>query len=139
MFIMNWLKRLLLGYFKEEFEVVYMKTGNWVVEPDEHNEYCHFSIQYSELNKKYTLIGDGFLYKSHTTYVELFKIVRELNEGTMFVKGGELFKNPTAKMNDNNIDSMNETECEVYLKQSLKNEDYELAEKIKQRLKKFNI
>jgi hypothetical protein len=32
---------------------------------------------------------------------------------------------------------MNEIECEVYLKQSLENEDYDTAELIKKRMEKF--
>jgi hypothetical protein len=50
---------------------------------------------------------------------------------------GEGSKSTGKKVDGKPIDLMNEIECEVYLKQSLENEDYDTAELIKKRMEKF--
>ena len=67
--------------------------------------------------------------------------MRMLNEGLAYHKGGELYTyndSDGGKTNGKDISSMNETECQAYLKQALEEEDYELAEKIRKQLEKFN-
>ena len=41
------------------------------------------------------------------------------------------------KINDKSIELMNETECQIYLKQAIEDENYELAERIRKQLEKF--
>ena len=43
----------------------------------------------------------------------------------------------TNKVDGQPIETMSETMCEVYLKQAIENENYELAEKLRKRLERF--
>lgn len=137
---MNWLNKLLGIKPKGEFEVVYSKSGTWDISLSSgkiYNEYCHFDILYNDVTKKYKLTHRGYKPESHSLYAELFRWMRRLNEGTLYVKGGEIFEvNPT-KTNGKDVTSMNETECQAYLNRAIEEEDYELADKIRKQLEKF--
>jgi hypothetical protein len=137
---MNWLNKLLGIKPKGEFEVVYSKSGTWDISTSNgkiYNEYCHFDILYNDVTKKYKLVHRGHNPESHSLYAELFRWMRRLNEGTLYVKGGEIFEvNPT-KTNGKEVTSMNETECQAYLNKAIQEENYELADKIRKQLEKF--
>jgi hypothetical protein len=141
---MVWLNKILGIKPKGGFEVVYSKSGTWNINynggKSTYNEYCHFDILYNGSTKKYKLEHRGYRPESHSMYGDLFKYMRMLNEGLMYHKGGELYtynKTDEDKVNDKKIDSLNETECQVYLNKAIEEEDYELAEKIRKQLKKF--
>lgn len=133
----------LLGLYKGEFEVVYSKSGTWDVKysgEKTYNEYCHFDILYNEYTGKYILKSRGYKSESHTLYGEIFKYMRMLNEGLAYIKAGEIYTYSSKddnKTNGKNIDTMNETECNAYLNKAIEEENYELAEKIKRRLKEL--
>ena len=133
----------LLGLYKGEFEVVFSKSGVWNVSysgDKTYNEYCHSDILYNEYTGKYILKSRGYNSESHTLYGEIFKYMRMLNEGLAYIKGGEIYTYSSKddnKTNGKNIDTMNETECNAYLNKAIEEEDYELAEKIKRRLKEL--
>jgi len=142
---MTWWENLLGIKPKGTFEVVYSRSGTWNITYNNkgsvYNEYCHFDILYNDVTKKYKLVHRGHNPESHPMYVELFKYMRMLNEGLAYHKGGELYiynDSNSGKTNGKDISSMNETECQAYLKQALEEEDYELAEKIRKQLEKFN-
>jgi protein-arginine kinase activator protein McsA len=63
--------------------------------------------------------------------------MRKLNEGTLYVKGGEIFEVSPSKTNGKEVTSMNETECQAYLNKAIQEENYELADKIRKQLEKF--
>lgn len=142
---MEWLNKLLGIKPKGEFEVVYSKSGTWNIQYNNkgatYNEYCHYDILYNGVTKKYKLECRGYKPESHTLYNELFKWMRMLNEGLGYHKGGEIFlykQSDSGKTNGKDISSMNETECQAYLNKAIEEEDYELAEKIRKQLEKFN-
>ena len=67
-------------------------------------------------------------------------LLRLLNEGLAYHKGGELFaynEKDADNLNGKDISSMNETECQAYLDKAIEEEDYELAEKLRKQLEKF--
>ena len=142
---MNWFKKLLGFKDKGTFEVVYSKSGTWNIKYNDkgstYNEYCHFDILYNDVTKKYKLEHRGHKPESHPLHEALFKYMRMLNEDLAYIKGGDIYTNDSpdgGKTNGKDISSMNETECQAYLKQALEEEDYELAEKIRKQLEKFN-
>jgi hypothetical protein len=47
-------------------------------------------------------------------------------------------KDSSEMIDGHEISTLNETMCQIYLKQALESENYELAEKIKKRLENFN-
>ena len=47
-------------------------------------------------------------------------------------------KDSSEMIDEHEISTLNETMCQIYLKQALESENYELAEKIKKRLENFN-
>ena len=134
----------LLGLYKGEFEIVYSISGTWNVKYNgdkTYNEYCHFDIYHNEYTGKYVLKCRGYKAESHTIYRDVFKYMRMLNEGLAYIKSGEIYtyKSEDDNMtNGKNIDKMNETECNAYLNKAIEEENYELAEKIKRRLKDLN-
>jgi hypothetical protein len=140
---MNWFKKLLGFKDKGTFEVVYSKCGTWNIKLGQgtYNEYCHFDILYNDVTKKYKLVHRGHNSESHPLHEVLFKYMRMLNEGLAYIKGGDIYTNDPpngGKTNGKDVSSMNETECQAYLRQALEEEDYELAEKIRKQLEKFN-
>jgi hypothetical protein len=137
---MNWLNKLLGIKPKGEFEVVFSKSGTWDIKIGKdrsYNEYCHFDILYNDVTKKYKLVHRGHNPEGHSLYSELFKWMRKLNEGTYYVKGGEIYETNPSKTNGKDVSSMNETECQAYLNKAIQEEDYELADKLRKRLEKF--
>ncbi len=141
---MTWLEKILGFKDKGTFEVVYSKSGTWKITTygkNFYNEYCHFDILFNDVTKKYKFECRGHKPESHPMYPEIFKYYRMLNEGLAYHKGGELYTykpSDSGTTNGKDISSMNETECQAYLKQALEEEDYELAEKIRKQLEKFN-
>lgn len=140
---MKWLKKLLNIKSKGKFILVYSKSGVWNIGNNRgnktYNEYCHFDIFHNDLTNEYKLQCRGYNPESHTLYDALFKSMRRLNEGTSIIKGGEIYDIISPKTNSNckDIDTMNETECRVLLDRALKEEDYELAAKLRKRLENF--
>jgi hypothetical protein len=137
---MNWLNKLLGVKPKGEFEVVYSKSGTWninVGKDTTYNEYCHFDILYNDVTKKYKLEHRGYKPESHSLFSDLFQYMRKLNEGTYYIKGGELYDKLPTKSNGKEVSSMNETECQAHLIKAIEDEDYELEEKIRKQLKQF--
>lgn len=138
-----------LGLYKGTFEVVYSISSVWNVRfigdeqyNEQYNEYCHFDILYNEYTGKYVLKTKGYMPKNHDMYQKLFKYMRMLNDGMAYVKGGEIYvykSEYSDKLNGKSIDEMNETECQAHLNIAIENENYELAEKIKQRLKDLKL
>lgn len=135
---MKWLINLFKG--KGKYEVVYSKGGTWEVTigKDVVNEYCHYNILYNKTTNHYKLQHRGYKPEAHRLYDIMFKTVRKLNEGTLVVRGGELYDTvPTLKVNEKPVEMLNETECEAYLKKALEEEDYMLAEQIRKRLEEL--
>lgn len=137
---MNWFTKL---FNKGKYEIVFSTYGNWKVNYGEEygsvNKYCNYNILYNDLTKHYKLECEGYQPLYHNLYPKIFKYMRKLNEGTAYIKGGEIYLNDSkeTKQQDNSksVDTMNETECNIYLAKALKEENYELAEQIKKRLK----
>lgn len=137
---MNWLNKILGIKPKGEFEVVYSKSGTWDINhhgKNSYNEYCHFDILYNDVTKKYKLEHRGYRPESHKLFPDLFQYMRKLNEGTYYIKGGELYDKLPIKSNGKEVSSMNETECHAHLNKAIEDEDYELAEKLRKQLEKF--
>ncbi len=142
---MNWLKKLFNIFNKGKYEIVYSTYGTWQITFGKgfgySNEYCNYEILFNDVTKHYKLECKGHMPKNHDMYPNLFKAMRKLNEGTAYIKGGEIY----TKNSDNTkqvgeskpIDTMNETECKIYLAKALEEENYELAEEIKKRLEKL--
>lgn len=141
---MNWFKKLLGFKDTGTFEIVYSKCGTWKITTygkNFYNEYCHFDIFYNDVTKKYKLEYRGHKPESHPLHNELFKYMRMLNEELAYIRGGEIYikkESDSGTTNGKDISSMNETECQAYLNRALEEEDYELAEKIRKQLEKFN-
>jgi hypothetical protein len=136
---MKWLSNLFKG--KGKYEVVYSKSGTWDISLDNagnYNEYCHYDILHNKITNHYKLQHRGYKPEAHILYDFMFKSMRKLNEGIMVVSGGVLYDtNPKPKVNEKSVETMNETECEAYLKQALDEEDYILAEQIRKRLEEL--
>lgn len=138
---MNWFKKL---FFKGKYEVVYSTYGTWEVkygtDGSYENEYCSYNILYNDVTKHYKLETSGYKPLYHNLYNTVFKIMRELNEGSSYVKGGNIYSKSDVLTDTElpkSVDAMNETECNIYLTKALEDENYELAEKIRKRLEKL--
>jgi hypothetical protein len=137
---MEWLRKLLDIKPKGKFIVVFSKSATWDVDYGEGlivNKYCHFDILHNDVTNEYKLECRGYNPESHSLYETLFKYMRRLNEGTSIIKGGEIYNVTSPQTNTKDVDTMNETECQVLLDKAVKDEDYELAEKLRKRLEKF--
>ena len=62
---------------------------------------------------------------------KLFKLYRGVVEGTHYIQGGEIFSK------EKSLDELSLEECQLKLQEAIDNEDYELAEKIKNIMQKF--
>ena len=135
--------RKLLGIYKGENELVVSQSGTWNIQISEnnvYNDYCHFDIYYNDYTKKYTLKIRGYKPESHKIYPKVFKAVRMLNEGIAYVRAGEVYSYNGTNVNETTaygkpVNTLNETECTAYLNKAIEEEDYELAEVLKKRLK----
>lgn len=142
---MNWFKRILNFFSKGTYEIVYSTYGTWEVTYGDTggmaNKYCNYNILYNDITKHYKLETSGYQPTNHDMYSNIFKAMRRLNEGSAYIKGGDIYTKDTTKTNEQSnsksVDSMNETECNVYLAKALEEENYELAERIKKRLEKL--
>jgi hypothetical protein len=101
-----------------------------------------------DLDKLYISCGDKMTYQVNWSVMNFNKSAtwRENYDKAKEVMGcepgftggvGETSKSTGKKVDGKPVDLMNEVECEVYLKQSIENEDYDTAELIKKRMEKF--
>jgi hypothetical protein len=101
-----------------------------------------------DLNNLYISCGNNMTYQVNWSVMNFNKSAtwRKNYEDAKKVMGcepgftggvSEGSKSTGKKVDGKPIDLMNEIECEVYLKQSLENEDYDTAELIKKRMEKF--
>jgi hypothetical protein len=140
---MKWLSKIFGWFKKGSYEPVFQISGTWNINSPSgtYNEYCHFTISYNKVKNHYKLESTGYRPKNHGRYEFVFNATVRLNEGTYFAKGGELFEKnvttETEKEEGFNVETLNETQCEAYLKRALEDEDYELAEKLRIRLEKL--
>jgi hypothetical protein len=142
---MNWFKKLFNIFNKGKYEIVYSISGTWEISYGKgygvRNQYSNYHILYNDVTNHYKLESTGYNPTNHHLYPEIFKFMRRLNEGTAYVKGGEIFLENQIVQNTNSdaksVDTMNETECQIYLAKALEEENYELAEQIKKRLEKL--
>jgi hypothetical protein len=140
---MKWLSKILDLFKKGSYEPVYQKSGTWNVNSPSgtYNEYCNFTILYNKVKNHYKLEATGYKPKNHGRYEFVFNATVSLNEGTYYTKGGELFKKDSTTKTEQEegftVETLNETQCEAYLKKALEEENYELAEKLRIRLEKL--
>ena len=99
-----------------------------------------------DLENLYIDCGDGMIYQVNWSVMSFNKsaIWRKNYEDAKKVMGcdpgfsGGVGESSIGRVYDGKpIDVMNEIECEVYLKQAIENEDYDMAELIKKRMEKF--
>jgi len=129
----NWFK-------KSELTPVFFIMGNWADE-DKIVGHCMFTIIFNESTKKYTLKIEGQDPKEHNLYHVLFNAVILLNEGSLIVKGGKIYDAGQVsfeiKLEGRYEKELTLEEYQSYLKQALEEENYELAEKIKNQIDKL--
>jgi hypothetical protein len=142
---MNWIKKLFGIKSKGKFEVVYTERGIWDIKVTSSvtvTEFCVFEILYNETTEKYKLECSGHNPKNHPMYYEVFRMYRMLCDGLAYHKGGKLYhtesNSNSETFNGKSIESLNETECRVYLDKAISEENYELAEKLQKRLDELN-
>jgi hypothetical protein len=139
--MLNWFKTVLNFFRKGKYEVVYSASGKWEVKWDGKsttNEYSYFEILHNKISNHYILIEKGYNPKAHSMYYELFKLMRQLNEGDAYIKGGVIYSKKTKPLNsDKEVKDMNETECRVHLAKAIKEENYELAAELRKRLEEL--
>jgi len=136
---MDWLNKILGIKTKGEFEIVYSKGLKWVIagSSGEYNEYCVVNILHNPVTNVYKFKASGYKPENHSAYQTIFKWYRGLVDGTLYVKGGEIYEITPSNTNGKDVSSMNETECQVYLNKAIEEENYELADKIRKQLEKF--
>lgn len=138
---MNWFKRL---FIKDKITPVFFKTSRWeIIDSDGKvikDEFSYFEIFHNQTTGEYILKESGYKPRANSEYIQCYKIMRMLNEGKLYVESGELFytdKN-NGVVDNKEINNLNETECQIYLAKALKEENYELAEKLRRRLEDLN-
>lgn len=123
---------------KGEFLVVYSSSATWSVNGNgsPYNEYCNYDILYNSVTNEYKLVMDGYRPRDHTAFDKVNKTLIGLREGVYYARTGVIYITNSKSKKENSLDvsKMNETECKVQLDIALKEENYELAEKIRKRL-----
>jgi hypothetical protein len=127
----NFINKILLYFTPEKFTEIFFANGTWKLtysnKPNStYDEYCTFTILKSNKGK-YKLTTSGYKPKDHSMYKEIFKKYRNLVEGKVYAEGGELFIK---------LDNLTIEEYQEKLQQAIKDENYELASKIKQLIEK---
>lgn len=118
----------------ERYDAVFHHKGDWKITHANTGlvtDECSIYTILQSNKGNYKLEYSGYKPKQHSTYENLFKLYRGVVEGTHYIQGGEIFSY------EKSLDELSLEECQVKLQEAIDNEDYELAEKIKNIMQKF--
>lgn len=134
---MSWLKKFKDFFSKEKYVEVYVARGTWNINyTDAPNlkdtKYSNYTILQSDKGR-YKLDINGYQPKNHHLYDEIFKLYRGLCDGIYEIKGGIVLKK------EPRYEDLSIEECNIRLQKAVDDENYELAEKIREIISKKSL